>query len=188
MRMAMAISGVSLALVAFGCGGDDVTTVSGEGRSVEQAGHERASGAGPEELAARKGPREYKAKGPFATVSIGRGGSRPKLDPPNRPPPGGTLVRNLEIGTGPVARRGDLVVVHYVGINYKTGKKQYGYWPPDAPIEVELTFDTESKAWEETIEGMKVGGLREMIIPSRVLYGTGTIDYVLELMRVEQRR
>jgi peptidylprolyl isomerase len=170
MKMLIAAIGISFALLAFGCGEGETTTVS----------------AGPKKHATPQGPREYKADGPYATVSIGAGGARPKVDPPDRRPPGKTLVRDLEVGTGRVARRGDLVTVHYVGINYKTGKEQYGHWPPDEPTEIELNFNTESKAWEEEIEGMRVGGLREMIIPSRLLFGTGTIDYALELMRVEE--
>ena len=168
MKALLAITGVSLAFVLLGCGESETATSSGGRRGAET--------------------REYPASGPFATVSIGKGDAKPEVDPPDRPPPGGIMVRDLEVGTGPAAHRGDRVAVYYVGINYKTGEQQYGYWPPDRPTETRLTFDTESKVWEEGIEGMKAGGLREMIIPSQLLFGTGTIDYVLELMRVEPGR
>lgn len=152
---------LSLAFVASSCGGEDATTQS------------------------KDTVRNFEEEGPFAAISVGGKGTRPKVNPPDRRPPEKILIRDLEVGDGAVARRGDLVVVIYVGANYKTGREQYGHWPPDEPTEIPLSFDTESKTWEESIEGMRVGGLREMIIPSRLLFGTGTIDYVLELVRVE---
>ncbi|HEU5061847.1 MAG TPA: FKBP-type peptidyl-prolyl cis-trans isomerase [Solirubrobacterales bacterium] len=168
MKFLVAGIALCLALAASGCGGDDAAT----SQSRDTVPLRIAGG-------------EFEQEGPFAAISIGGKGTRPKLDPPDRPPPKTILIRDLEVGDGPVARRGDLVVVYYVGVDYKTGKEQYGHWPPDDATEAQLTFDTESKAWEESIEGMRAGGLREMIIPSRLLFGTGTIDYVLELTRVE---
>ncbi|HKO38499.1 MAG TPA: FKBP-type peptidyl-prolyl cis-trans isomerase [Solirubrobacterales bacterium] len=170
MKTSAAVICVALALVCVGCGESESATSSKEPLSVAGS------------------PREYQAYGPFATVAIGMGDATPEVKPPDRSPPGKTQIRDLEIGTGPVARRGDIVAVYYVGINYETGKRQYGYWPPDKPTRTQLTFATENKTWEEGIEGMKVGGLREMIIPSHLLFGTGTIDYVLKLVRGEPAR
>lgn len=161
MKSLLVALGLCLAFVASSCGGDDAATQS-------------------------KGTvRNFEGGGPFAAISVGGKGTRPEVDPPDRRPPKKILLRDLEIGDGAVARRGDLVVVYYVGVNYRTGREQYGHWPPDEPTEIPLNFNTENKAWEESIEGMRAGGLREMIIPSHLLFGTGTIDYVLELARVE---
>lgn len=187
MKVLLAVIGVYLALVPVGCGESETATSSDGQRGAQRAEGEDSNQAGSKKPVIEPG-REYQASGPFAAISIGKGDAKPEVDPPDRPPPGKTLVRDLEVGTGLVARRGDQVTVYYVGINYKTGEEQYGYWPPDRPTEIQLNFDPEYRVWEENIEGMKVGGLREMVIPSHLLFDTGTIDYVLKLMRVEPSR
>jgi FKBP-type peptidyl-prolyl isomerase-like protein len=39
-------------------------------------------------------------------------------------------------------------------------------------------------AYEEALVGMRVGGRREVIVPSHLLFRTGTIDYVVDLLRI----
>lgn len=123
----------------------------------------------------------------FATVTGAEPGQRGeiRIDPPALPPPKKPLYRNVEVGSGAVAGQGDWITVNYLGVNYKTGKRQYGRWPPDSPLRLPLGLAGDGDAWERGIEGMKVGGRRELIIPSHLLYDTGTIDYVVDLLRVK---
>ncbi len=122
----------------------------------------------------------------FAIVTGIERGARPQIDAPNRPPPKKPLVRDLELGSGPAAQAGDQVAVHYVGVDYETGELVYfGIWPPDPPRVFQLGSGGLGEAWEEGIVGMKAGGRRELIIPSHLHYGTGTIDYVVGLAGIE---
>jgi peptidylprolyl isomerase len=41
------------------------------------------------------------------------------------------------------------------------------------------------EGWEESLRGMRVGGRRELIVPSKLAYGTGTLIYVIDLLKVE---
>jgi peptidylprolyl isomerase len=161
----LAAAALALALLAGGCGGDEATTSE--------------TGAGPQ---------VYPGKEGFATITD-RGMRKPTVVPPDRLPPREVLSRDLEVGSGPVARRGDRVWVRYFGTNYKTGEEQYpGRWPPLPPLPLEFASSGEGDAWENGIVGMRVGGRRELIIPSHLLYRTGTIDYVVDLVRVKPPR
>lgn len=157
MRLLVAIVVCCCAVAALGCGGGD--------------------GGGTTTGTISEDPR-------FGTISGGEGQQPPKIEPPDRPPPKQPLVRDLEVGSGPVAHRDDVVEVHYIGVNYATGEQQYRHWPPEAPLEVSLDAPGDGEAWKDGIVGMRVGGRRELIIPSRLLYRTGTVDYVVELAKV----
>jgi len=94
-------------------------------------------------------------------------------------------MRDIEVGSGPLARRGDEVGIYYTSVNYRSGKKRFEEWPPPKqPYTLRLGLAGINDAWEEGIEGMRVGGRRELIIPSHLLYRTGTVDYVVDLVRI----
>ena len=85
-----------------------------------------------------------------------------------------------------MAHIGDRVEIHYVGINYKTGRTQYpGRWPPSEPLTLTLGSGAVAVAYEEALVGMRVGGRREVIVPSRLLFRTGTIDYIVDLVHID---
>ena len=47
--------------------------------------------------------------------------------------------------------------------------------------------NTLGKAWEIGLNGMRVGGRRELIVLSRLAYGDGMMVYVIEPLEVEKR-
>jgi FKBP-type peptidyl-prolyl cis-trans isomerase len=123
----------------------------------------------------------YEQEGPFAAIEMRGGGRKPEIDPADRPAPKQLLIRDLEEGAGPAARRGDEVVVRYAGAEYESGKISYSGKTQLS----QLGSDGWGEAFEEGIEGMKQGGRREVIIPSRRLGGSGAVDYVIEVTRVQ---
>ena len=91
---------------------------------------------------------------------------------PETPAPPTELVANdLEEGTGPAAKAGDEVSVQYVGVNYKSGKEFDASWDRGEPFTFALGSGMVIPGWEKGIEGMKVGGRRELIIPPELGYG-----------------
>lgn len=131
-------------------------------------------------------PSAAAAEGYFAGVSGGDWNYPPDVVPPDRPPPRKVVFRDIEVGDGPVAHIGDRVEIHYVGINYKTGRTQYpGRWPPSEPLTLTLGSGAVAVAYEEALVGMRVGGRREVIVPSRLLFRTGTIDYIVDLVHID---
>lgn len=79
-------------------------------------------------------------------------------------------ISDIEVGTGETVNPGATITAHYTGALCKNGiifqsSHDFG----DA-----LTFglDQVIKGWTEGVPGMKVGGMRRLIIPSEKAYGS----------------
>ena len=170
MQRLLLIIGACLALLVAGCGSDDSTsTASSSTASTEES--------------------EAPAEGEAAKKTA------PKVTVPNGAPPKSTTTKDLEEGTGVAAKAGDVVSVNYVGVNYKTGKEFDASWARGEPFTFTLGGGEVISGWDEGIEGMKVGGRRELIIPPNHAYGsTGappaippneTLVFVVDLEAIE---
>lgn len=141
MRRLLLIAFACLALVAAGCGGDDSTS---------------SSTSGGEETAAAEAPKQK---------------TKPQVKAGQGAPPKELVTNEIEEGTGAVAKSGFEVTVQYVGVNYKSGKEFDASWDRGEPFTFTLGSGMVIPGWEEGIEGMKVGGRRELIIPPELAYG-----------------
>lgn len=122
-------------------------------------------------------PSQKSAKTPSQTYS-GPKKTKPKVTVPSGPPPKKLEIKDLEKGSGPGAKPGDEVTVQYVGVNYKSGKEFDASWDRGEPFTFPLGSHSVIEGWEQGLEGMKVGGRRELIIPPQLGYGSeggGTI-------------
>lgn len=76
-------------------------------------------------------------------------------------------------GTGEAAAAGSVVWVHYVGVSQSNGEQFDASW--DRGREQAITFSLGVgqviPGWDQGIQGMKVGGRRELIIPADLAYG-----------------
>lgn len=192
MRVVFAILGIALALAAPGCGGDDAATGSGETNADStRAEAEPTTGSGLDPAL-----NDHKYFGPpivldrddprFATVTGKGRHPKPVIHPEDRPPPKRFVVRDIEVGSGPLAQPGDKVAVSYIGVAYETGKVQFETWAPlEPPLVIRLGLNGNSWDWEEGIVGMRVGGRREMIIPATPSPNSDPLDYIFDLVRVE---
>jgi peptidylprolyl isomerase len=163
MKIPLAIFAIGFSLLACSCGGDDVAT-SEEKTSAKSSG-----------------PTTDPSDPHFPTVKFTGPDERPKIDPPNLPPPRRLLVRNLEVGTGPVARDGDELGIWYFAVEYKTGKKTYNVWHPKRPYDFQLGVSGLGEGFEDGVVGMRVGGRRELVVPKHLMFGIGSTAYVVEL-------
>ena len=186
MKLSILISALCLALLAgvSGCGGDDATSSETQGSNsaaTTDGGGEAKAEDGPLEAQASKVViGDYEPEGPFAGVSGREGDKKPLFDPSGQPAPGKTVTRELEVGSGPAAQHGDEVSIYYAGANRNTGKVEVYGWPPFKPATFQLGFSTFGRSWEKSIEGMKVGGIRQVVILIPSLSST-PIDYVIAL-------
>ena len=86
-----------------------------------------------------------------------------------------TIV-DLRVGTGAAASAGSTVSVNYVGwlydeTNSEKKGKEFDASRPGRPFVFWLGASQVIPAWDEGIVGMKVGGLRRLIVPSTMAYG-----------------
>jgi len=86
------------------------------------------------------------------------------------------------MGSGPVAKKGDKVAVHYIAEGYESGATFSRRWEPDPPVTYPRLGEGRYKELEEGIEGMREGGRREIITPN---YAQFPLIYVLELEKLE---
>lgn len=103
-----------------------------------------------------------------------------------------------KVGTGVEAVRGATVEVHYTGWLYengKRGKKFDSSLDRGKPFSFKLGAGQVIRGWDEGVQGMKVGGKRELIIPPQLGYGShdvgnglippnSTLDFEVELLKV----
>ncbi len=93
------------------------------------------------------------------------------MPPPTGPAPHSLVTKEIITGTGPVATKGDRVTVNYVGVLYSDGSKFDASWDRNEPFPFTLGAHEVIPGWEEGVEGMRVGGRRELIIPPALGYG-----------------
>jgi FKBP-type peptidyl-prolyl cis-trans isomerase len=198
MKRSLLIFALCCALVAgvSGCGGDDSATSQSSDGSATTTNRSAATGDG-DKAKSGEGPLktppsevalgDYEAEGPFSAVSGQKGDKKPRFTPSGQPAPKKIVTRDLEVGSGPPARRGDEVSVYFAGAIYETGKVELYGWPPSAPSTFELGGGLYGKSWEKTIEGMKAGGIRQVILPSSEFAAGKPVDYVIVLKDLQPK-
>jgi peptidylprolyl isomerase len=83
----------------------------------------------------------------------------------------GLKIRDNEVGTGKVVRKGQVAVVHYKG-TLLSGKKFDSSYDRGEPFSFPLGAGRVIRGWDEGVAGMKVGGKRTLIIPPDLAYGS----------------
>jgi peptidylprolyl isomerase len=120
--------------------------------------------------------------------------TKPKVTLPKGVPPKQLETKELEEGSGAEAKSGDEVTVQYVGVDYKNGKEFDSSWSRNEPFSFTLGAGEVIPGWDQGVEGMKVGGRRELIIPPELAYGEAgappaigpneTLVFVIDLLEV----
>ena len=82
----------------------------------------------------------------------------------------GVEIEILKEGTGAIAKKGDTVSVHYVGV-LENGTKFDSSVDRGTPFEFSLGAGQVIPGWDIGVEGMKIGETRKLIIPSELAYG-----------------
>jgi len=107
--------------------------------------------------------------------------------------PSGLKYEDIKVGTGAEAKAGQVVVVHYTGW-LTNGTKFDSSKDRNEPFEFPLGGGQVIKGWDEGVQGMKVGGVRKLTIPSELGYGTrgaggvippnATLIFEVELLKI----
>jgi len=97
--------------------------------------------------------------------------TKPEVEFPTEAPTGELQVRDLVEGDGAVAESGQQAIVHYVGVAYSTGEEFDASYNRGAPFAFPLGGGMVIQGWDQGVQGMKIGGRRELIIPPHLGYG-----------------
>src|SRR5579872_6813957 len=116
----------------------------------------------------------------LVTLAFASSGKKKPAPAPGGPtPPSGKEVRKpsgliyweVKEGTGATAKTGDIVTVDYTGWLASDGKKFDSSVDRHQPFSFTLGFGKVIKGWDEGVQGMKVGGKRQLHIPPDLAYG-----------------
>lgn len=116
--------------------------------------------------------------------------------------PSGLKYIDHKIGSGATAVKGSRVQVHYTGWLYENGKRGKKF---DSSLDRGKPFIVNNlggggviAGWGEGIQGMKVGGKRELIIPGKLAYGDrgfppsippkATLDFEIDLLAISSEK
>jgi peptidylprolyl isomerase len=97
--------------------------------------------------------------------------SEPAIKVPAGPPPKRLVVKDIIKGSGPTARAGSQLAVNYRGVSYSTGKtfdSSFGR----QPFPFQLGAGQVIPGWDQGLEGMRVGGRRQLTVPAALAYGS----------------
>ena len=97
--------------------------------------------------------------------------TRPEIDFPGGEPPADLSVTDEILGDGPEAKSGQNVTVHYVGVAFSTGEEFDASWNRGTPLQFKLGVGQVIAGWDQGVQGMKVGGRRQLVIPPHLAYG-----------------
>lgn len=105
-----------------------------------------------------------------------------------------TQIEDVQTGTGPAAKAGDQVSVHYVG-TLADGTKFDSSRDRGQPFAFPLGAGYVIQGWDHGVAGMQVGGVRKLTIPPEEGYGprgtpggpippNATLHFEVELIRI----
>ncbi len=120
---------------------------------------------------------------------------KPRIAKPKGEPPKKLVVKDLVKGRGATARAGSQLAVNYVGVRHSNGKEFDSSFDSGQPFQYELGASMVIPGWDEGLEGMKVGGRRQLTIPPDKAYGAQgsppaigpneTLVFVIDLLGVK---
>ncbi len=96
---------------------------------------------------------------------------KPEIDFPDPEPPTDLEVTDVREGDGDEAVAGQQVMVHYVGVAHSTGEEFDASYNRGEPLSFRLGAGQVIAGWDEGVQGMKVGGRRQLVIPPHLGYG-----------------
>ncbi len=99
------------------------------------------------------------------------GMEKPEIDFVDPEPPTDLVVTELSAGDGDEATAGSTVSVHYVGVSHSTGEEFDASYNRGTPLEFRLGAGQVIAGWDQGVQGMKVGGRRQLVIPPHLGYG-----------------
>ena len=105
---------------------------------------------------------------------------------------GGVIVNDVVVGQGAEAKQGDRVSVHYI-LSLSDGTPIQNSKDFGQPFQFTLGASEVIPGWEQGFAGMRVGGVRTIVIPPELGYGgnqvgpippNSTLTFTVELIDI----
>ncbi|GAA4094434.1 FKBP-type peptidyl-prolyl cis-trans isomerase [Nocardioides kongjuensis] len=96
---------------------------------------------------------------------------KPEIDFVDPTPPTDLVITDLTVGEGEEATAGSTVSVHYVGVALSSGEEFDASYNRGTPLQFRLGIGQVIQGWDTGVQGMKVGGRRQLVIPPHLGYG-----------------
>lgn len=121
--------------------------------------------------------------------------TKPVTEIPDAAPPCELYTRDVVVGQGAEATAGAQASVKYVGVLYDGGEEFDSSWSrgPEETLPFQLGAPGIIPGFDQGVTGMKVGGRREIVIPSDLAYGPSgqgpippgaTLVFVIDLVEI----
>lgn len=156
LRLVLPLIAVVLATGLVACGGDDD---SSEGSPPETATSQPETGTATE-------PTPAEAQEALKDTS-----QKPAIPKPTGSPPRRLVVEDIVKGKGKAAKKGDTVVVNYVGMNFSNGQEFDASWDRGQTFPVTIGQTQVIEGWTRGLVGIRKGGRRKLTIPPELGYG-----------------
>jgi peptidylprolyl isomerase len=104
------------------------------------------------------------------------------------------VIKDITVGDGAEAVAGKTVSVHYVGVALSTGEEFDASYNRGSAFQFPLGGGRVIAGWDQGVQGMKVGGRRQLVIPPHLGYGqrdlgvikpNETLIFVVDLLDVK---
>ncbi len=154
-RVGLGLATLAATALIAGCGSSGSSTI----------------GIGDESTAASAAVEHAPATTTGTTPTSGPLSVEPTITPPKGPAPKTLVTKEIITGTGAEAKAGESVTVNYVGALYSNGKVFDASWNRKEPLTFPLGQGQVIPGWDKGVAGMRVGGRRELVIPSELAYG-----------------
>ena len=96
---------------------------------------------------------------------------KPDIDFPDFDVPADLVVTDVTVGEGTEATAGATVSVHYVGVAHSSGEEFDASYNRGTPLQFRLGVGQVISGWDQGVQGMRVGGRRQLVIPPHLGYG-----------------
>jgi len=93
--------------------------------------------------------------------------------------PGGLRFKDLQLGQGPAAVKGQVATIHFVGWideHGTRGKEIYNSRRQGQPVSFLIGTEGVMQGWNEGVTGMKPGGKRLLLVPPSMAWGNRKVD------------
>ncbi len=96
---------------------------------------------------------------------------KPEIEFFDPEPPSDLVVTDVTVGDGAEATAGSNVSVHYVGVAHSSGEEFDASYNRGTPLQFRLGVGQVISGWDQGVQGMTVGGRRQLVIPPHHGYG-----------------